>query len=42
VVAWRGRDYLHRLWQGPEAMPTLAEIRAPETWIARMEMSATV
>jgi coenzyme F420 biosynthesis associated uncharacterized protein len=36
VVAQRGRDFLARLWTGPETMPTMDEIRAPERWIGRM------
>jgi coenzyme F420 biosynthesis associated uncharacterized protein len=41
VVARRGRDFLARLWTGPETMPTMAEIRAPERWIARIEGMVT-
>jgi coenzyme F420 biosynthesis associated uncharacterized protein len=37
VVAQRGREFVKRLWAGPAMMPSMAEIRAPEQWIARME-----
>lgn len=36
VVAAGGLSLLDRVWEGPEAMPTLAELRAPQRWIARM------
>ncbi|CAA9564983.1 MAG: hypothetical protein AVDCRST_MAG49-2826 [uncultured Thermomicrobiales bacterium] len=37
VVAERGETFARRLWAGPESLPTMTEIRAPEQWIARME-----
>jgi putative hydrolase len=37
VIAMRDRAFLNRVWSGPEALPSLEEIRAPEAWIARME-----
>lgn len=37
VVAARGRDFVARLWAGPQTMPTMEEIRAPDRWIARMQ-----
>lgn len=37
VIAQRGRSFIAQLWQGHTAMPTMAEIRSPEQWIARME-----
>jgi coenzyme F420 biosynthesis associated uncharacterized protein len=39
VIAARDRAFLNRVWSGPEALPSLDEIRAPERWIARMEGS---
>lgn len=36
IVDLRGRDYLANLWHSPAMMPTLAEISAPERWIARI------
>ncbi len=37
VIADRGRDFLNRVWEGPDRLPTLDEIRAPAAWIARMD-----
>ena len=37
VIAQRSREFLNRVWTGPEVLPTLDEIRAPERWIARVE-----
>lgn len=36
----RGRDFLHRVWDSPEALPTLDEIRTPQQWMQRMERMA--
>jgi uncharacterized protein (DUF2342 family) len=30
-----GYPLLNRVWQGPEMMPSMAEMRAPERWVAR-------
>jgi uncharacterized protein (DUF2342 family) len=35
VVAEAGIDGLNRVWAGPEALPTLAEIENPPAWLAR-------
>jgi coenzyme F420 biosynthesis associated uncharacterized protein len=35
VVRERGPEALHHVFSGPEALPTLAELRDPEAWIAR-------
>ncbi|HET9539836.1 MAG TPA: zinc-dependent metalloprotease [Candidatus Limnocylindria bacterium] len=40
VIASRDRAFMNRVWQGPEALPSLDEIRAPARWIARMDGSA--
>ncbi|MGZ8512962.1 MAG: zinc-dependent metalloprotease, partial [Candidatus Limnocylindria bacterium] len=40
VIAQRSREFLNRVWTGPEMLPTLEEIRAPERWIARVEGGA--
>jgi coenzyme F420 biosynthesis associated uncharacterized protein len=37
VVEQRGLSFLQKVWQGPEALPTLEEISHPASWIARME-----
>lgn len=35
----RGREFLDRVWAGPERLPTLAEIRDPQAWVVRMDRS---
>ena len=35
IVRERGPGALHRLWSGPEALPTLAELRDPPAWLER-------
>ena len=40
VIASRDRGFMNRVWQGPETLPTLEEIRAPARWIARMDGAA--
>ena len=37
VIARRGREILNRVWEGPEMLPTLAEIRDPDAWMARID-----
>lgn len=37
VIAERGREFLNQVWKGPGWLPDLDEIRAPGTWIARVE-----
>ncbi len=41
VIAARGREFLNRVWTGPELLPSLEEIRAPERWIARVDGGAS-
>jgi putative hydrolase len=41
VITQRDRAFLNRVWTGPEMLPSLDEIRAPETWIARIEGGAS-
>ncbi|MEU7003285.1 zinc-dependent metalloprotease [Nonomuraea sp. NPDC046570] len=36
VVARAGMDGFNKVWTSPETLPTLAEIAAPDTWIARV------
>jgi uncharacterized protein (DUF2342 family) len=31
-----GEGGIDRLWQGPENLPDLAEIREPQRWLSRM------
>ncbi|MEX1277915.1 MAG: zinc-dependent metalloprotease, partial [Chloroflexota bacterium] len=37
VVARGGQAAFARVWRGPEWLPSLAEIRAPERWLARAD-----
>ena len=37
VVAERGHDFVRRIWDGAEWLPTMGEIRAPAVWIARVD-----
>jgi coenzyme F420 biosynthesis associated uncharacterized protein len=37
-----GTELLDRVWTAPDALPTLAEIRSPEAWIARVAPDAEV
>jgi coenzyme F420 biosynthesis associated uncharacterized protein len=39
VVAEGGMPLLNRVWDGPESLPTLAEIERPHDWIARQSAS---
>ncbi len=38
VVAKRGVEFVNRVWERPEHLPSMAEIRNPEQWIARMSV----
>jgi coenzyme F420 biosynthesis associated uncharacterized protein len=40
VVSARGVDFLNRVWDGPESLPTEAELRAPGTWVTRVDAAA--
>jgi len=35
VEATGGPELLSRVWEGPEMLPTMDEIRHPETWVMR-------
>ncbi|CAA9548453.1 MAG: hypothetical protein AVDCRST_MAG18-97 [uncultured Thermomicrobiales bacterium] len=37
VVALRGHPFAHQVWDGPEKMPNLEEVKNPERWIARID-----
>jgi coenzyme F420 biosynthesis associated uncharacterized protein len=37
VLAARGEQFLQRVWTGPACLPSLDEVRAPASWIARIE-----
>ena len=36
VASARGVQFINRVWERPEHLPTMAEIRDPQKWIARM------
>ena len=36
IVKARGQSAALQLWKGPEYMPTMAELRAPDAWIRRV------
>ena len=38
VVERGGMEQLNRLWNGPEMMPTRAELEAPGLWLARIDL----
>jgi coenzyme F420 biosynthesis associated uncharacterized protein len=40
IIASRDRGFLNRVWERPEHLPTLDEIRAPARWMARMDGNA--
>jgi putative hydrolase len=37
VLADRGSQFLQRVWEGPQTLPTLDEIRDPESLFARID-----
>jgi coenzyme F420 biosynthesis associated uncharacterized protein len=37
IVRERGHGFARRVWDGPEYLPTMAEIRQPELWLARID-----
>ena len=37
VVARAGIEGLNRVWSGPEALPTVAELSDPVAWLNRTE-----
>lgn len=37
----RGKEFLHKVWTGPEHLPTMDEIGHPQRWIERIETAAT-
>lgn len=42
VVDQRGHDFARRVWEGPDFLPTLEEIRSPELWIHRIDAGPNV
>jgi len=41
VLAARGPAFFAQIWEGPEQLPSLEEIREPDRWVARMTGDAT-
>ena len=39
VVAARGLDFLNQVWEKPENLPSLVEIRNPQGWVNRLDES---
>ncbi|MGH2618451.1 MAG: zinc-dependent metalloprotease, partial [Thermomicrobiales bacterium] len=37
IVRERGHGFARRVWDGPDYLPTMAEIRQPELWLARID-----
>ena len=35
IIEKAGIEALMRVWEGPDALPTLVEIREPQRWLAR-------
>jgi uncharacterized protein (DUF2342 family) len=42
VEASGGPELMARVWEGPECLPTLDEIREPAAWVARMKPAELV
>ncbi|MFM9108684.1 MAG: hypothetical protein ACKOWF_18510 [Chloroflexota bacterium] len=34
---YRGHETARRLWEGPEVLPTMEEIRDADRWLARID-----
>jgi coenzyme F420 biosynthesis associated uncharacterized protein len=41
VVDERGHSFARRVWDGPEFLPTMKEIRQPELWLARIDLPSS-
>jgi putative hydrolase len=37
VVEGHGIATLNRVWESPESLPTVAELRSPDLWVARID-----
>lgn len=42
VVRERDHQFALKVWQGPENLPSLAELRSPKQWIARVERQESI
>jgi uncharacterized protein (DUF2342 family) len=36
IVEKRGHDIAKKIWDGPESLPRMEEIRDPDAWLARV------
>jgi uncharacterized protein (DUF2342 family) len=36
IVAKHGIEVANRVWEGPDKLPTLEELRNPDQWISRV------
>lgn len=41
VESTGGPELFNQVWNGPDWLPTLAEIRDPKLWVARVDSGAT-
>jgi putative hydrolase len=41
VVEQRGHTFAHRVWDKPENLPTMKELRQPALWITRIDQRVT-
>jgi coenzyme F420 biosynthesis associated uncharacterized protein len=41
VANTRGHDFARRVWDGPEQLPSMTELRRPALWIERIERAAS-
>ena len=39
VVEKKGIDFANLMWERPEYIPTLDEVKQPDLWVARLERS---
>jgi coenzyme F420 biosynthesis associated uncharacterized protein len=42
IVALRGHQFVEKLWEGPQNLPTLEELRRPQSWLDRVESQSAV
>jgi uncharacterized protein (DUF2342 family) len=42
VEACGGPELFARIWEGPELLPTLPEVRNPEAWLSRVRPPAVL
>jgi coenzyme F420 biosynthesis associated uncharacterized protein len=42
VVELRGHDVARKIWDGPDSLPTMTELRDPQSWLDRIDVQAAV